>query len=1295
MNRLPLLICLCLIVYVPAKSQSTFEFSLHWSDTLETFTFANETYAVPVLKGAAQNHGSAFLPLYAGRIDLNRGKRPVNVGVEVVSSSPFSREASEAMNDAVSKGPEIPEFEWHLGEERGKPVVLFQLKPWREGSRGLERIDQFKVTITEGAALRSGSRATFASNSVLNNGDWYRIAVLSDGVHRIDRSFLTALGIEVNNLNPQDLNIYGNGFGQLPFQNNVPRPDDLLRNRIYIEGESDGSFDEGDFILFYAKGPDKWNYNTSTGLFDPKKHDYSDTSYYFIGINTGDGPSRITSLGAGSGANYETGSFDAYTFHEANRENVLKSGREWYGEKFDVQTLYNFSGSQYTFPNIVQGTKTTVRAEVISRNTTTSSSFTLNVNNLDSTSASIFSVPAGSEIQFARSATLVLELNNAPSALNINLSYNKSGVPSATGWLNRLIVNTRRNLRMAGNQMHFRDTQTVEPGRVSRFEISNAQGIAEVWEVTDPTDARRVTLSRSGSQASFTVNTSTLREFIAFTGSSYLTPVPGVRVQNQNLHALGSDGRIDMVIVTPPSLRARAEELAELHRNYEPDPLTVNVVGLQQIYNEFSSGMRDITSIKWLMKMLYDRAGGNEDMMPRYLLLFGDGSFDNKNTTPGNSNLVPTYQSLNSLQPVNSFVSDDYFGLLGDDDGEGLLDLMDIGVGRVTVKNNAEATSVVNKIRRYMESGGGLGQDCSVCGDGGGAFGPWRNIMAFVADDEDGNSHMRVSDEIIDLIEEETNVYNMERIFIDAFPQVATPGGSRYPEANTAIDRRVQNGAFIINYVGHGGVSGWAQERILDVPTILGWTNRFAMPIFMTATCEFTRFDDPLRTSAGEYVLLNGNGGGIALMTTTRLVYVGPNRRLANNFYRALLDRPDGETVTRLGDVSRDCKNRSVETSSSNHRNFSLIGDPALPLAIPEHDAFVTQITDTTGVQADTLKALGVVRVHGEIRSRGGGLLSDFEGIMNATVYDRIKNVESLANDAGAVPHPFRQQEDVVYRGNAEIKNGRFTFDFVLPKDISFAVDSTARISLYARSEKTDGRGYKNGLKIGDRDPDAVDDGTGPEVSLFMNDENFVFGGYTDETPVLIAQVFDNSGINTVGTGVGHDITATLDNDPNKTFVLNDFYEADLNTFKSGRITYQFDKLEPGNHELALRVWNVHNRSSEEKTEFVVADSEEFAIERVLNYPNPFTTRTEFFFEHNQSCEFLNVMIQVYTVSGKLVKSIVTVSNTDGFRNEPIPWDGRDDFGDRLATGVYVYKISVRNPAGDQVQEFEKLVILN
>lgn len=1275
-----------------ANAQSVHEVVLQWSPETLTFNSEETAYEVPTFTGAGHFDHNKFLPVYTGKFPLAKGNTATSVRIEPIEFQSDTRKTSGT--PGKSNILNNIELKWVVREERGRDVVLIEYVPLASGTGTPRKISKFKLFITESGKPTARKSASYASNSVMNSGTWYRFGVVEDGLHRLDFAFLESLGINVQGISPQEINIYGNGFGQLPFENSEPRPDDLLPNAIHIEGEGDGSFDADDFILFYGKGPHKWKYNSEAQLYEHQKHDYVDTSYYFIGIGTGNLPVRITNQSSsGAAPNYDVVKFDDYIFHEVDRENLIRSGREWYGEKFDVQTTYNFTGDLFNFPNLDPTAETVVRANVISRTTVVGNCvFTLNVNG-NTDSRSIPRVFTNVESIFANSADLEVRFTNAPPTLNINFTYQKNA-PSAIGWLNWFTVNTRRALTMSGSQMTFRDQSSVAAGRVSRFSVGNASGIAEIWEVTSPTAPRRIQYALNGGRAEFTLPTEDLREFIAFTNSGFKTPVAFGPVPNQNLHALDAEGPIDMVIVAPGIFTAKAEELANIHRNYAPDPLTVKVVNLQQVYNEFSSGMRDVTAIKWLMKMLYDRASNNETAMPKYLLLFGDGSFDNRNSTPGNTNFIPTFQSNNSLSPVQSFVSDDYFGFLSDNEGEGNLDVMDIGVGRLVVKNNQEGTSVVNKIRRYIEVPDQVpGPNCTICNDANTNLGAWRNNITLIADDEDNNQHMRNSRTISDQITAYTQDYNLERIFIDAFQQIATPGGSRYPDVNTAIDRRVRNGAFIINYIGHGGELGWAQERILDVPTILDWDNSIAMPIFMTATCQFTRFDDPLRTSAGEYVLLNGNGGGIALLTTTRLVYSGPNFQLNQRFYDALFNRPADEIVTRLGDVSRETKNLSL-SSGPNHRNFSLIGDPALPLAVPKYRVNITDITDTLNVPIDTLKALGVARVRGDVRAAGGGLLSNFNGVVTATVFDRVKTKVTLSNDGGA-PFTYNTQEDVVYRGNAEVINGQFQFEFVLPKDISFAVDSTARISLYARNENEDAVGYRNGLNIGDRDPNAVDDGTGPDLELFMNDENFVFGGMTNDRPTMIARVFDNYGINTVGTGVGHDITATLDGDLSKTIILNDFYESDLNTYKSGRITYQFDKLEPGNHELKIKVWNVFNNSSETTTEFVVSDTEEFAIDRIVNYPNPFTTRTEFFFEHNQSCAFLNVKVEVYTVTGKLVKSIVTVSNTDGFRIEPIVWDGRDDFGDRLATGVYVYKVSARNPQGEQVSEFEKLVILN
>ena len=1277
------------------QAQSDQNITIEWSEDLTTYSLNGQEVSVPVCTSCELSELTDYVPYFLGRKVLGKAVTATDVAINVLSyTDKSSREKtfSRDMPLSVNEG-----FEWVVKEERGVNVLLYKFPAAIKASSNSARlVSSFSLNIKQNRISNRPKSASFSNNSVLAQGDWYKIGVSEDGLYKISKDDLDNLGIDVEVLNPQMLNIYGNGYGQLPYENEIERPDDLILNKIFVEGESDEIFDDEDYILFYAKGPHTWSLDEETGLFDHYKHHYVDTSYYFIGINTGDLPSRVTNLSStGNSPNYEVNTFNDYVFHEVDRENMLKSGREWYGEKFDVQTTYNFSGEQYTFPNLVATAETVVRAEAISRSTVSGTcKFILEVNGQQD-EASFGSVGTSNTDLFAVRRDLQVTLTNASPALNINISYQKNA-PSANGWLNWVNINTRRRLRMSGSQMQFRDANSVGSGRVSRFTVTNVTPETQIWDVTDPTNAQRILYNRTGDQGVFTLSTGVLREFIGF-NSTFKSPTFFGSVHNQNLHAIGGEGRIDMIIVAPSQFIDKAEELADIHRSYELDPLSVQVVRLEEVYNEFSSGMRDVTAIKWFMKMLYDRADGNEALMTRYLLLFGDGSYDNKNFTPGNTNLIPTYQSANSLAPTNSYVTDDYFAFLSDEDGEGRNDLMDVAVGRIVAKNLQEATSVVNKVKRYVEiEPQDFSDDCTVCGDNTTNFGAWRNSIALVADDGDGNTHMNQSRQLSNQIESYTRDYNLERIFLDAFPQVATPGGARFPTANQAIDRRVEKGAFVVNYVGHGGELGWAAERILDVPTILNWGNGTKLPVFMTATCEFTRFDDPLRTSAGEYALLNGNGGAVTLLTTTRLVYSGSNFTLNTKFFEALFNRPENEVVTRVGDLSREAKNGTAQGSStSNHRNFSLIGDPALPLAVPRHRASVISLTDTLGNPIDTLKALGVVRVNGQVTNHNGGLLTSFNGRLNATVFDRVEIKTTLANKEGSSPFVYPTQENVVYKGNAEVKNGLFQFDFVIPKDISFAIDTTARISLYAMSDIYDASGYKDSLTIGGRDENAINDGTGPDLNVYLNDENFVFGGFTNESPILVASVFDENGINTVGSGIGHDITAVLDGDESNAIVLNDYYESDLNTFKSGKVQYQFDKLSPGKHNLKLKVWDVHNNSNESEIEFVVSDDEDFAIKRVLNYPNPFTTRTEFYFEHNQSCEFLNVLIQIYTISGKLVKSINTVSNTDGFRNQPIPWDGRDDYGDRLATGVYVYKLAVRNPSGEQVEKFEKLVVLN
>jgi hypothetical protein len=722
--------------------------------------------------------------------------------------------------------------------------------------------------------------------------------------------------------------------------------------------------------------------------------------------------------------------------------------------------------------------------------------------------------------------------------------------------------------------------------------------------------------------------------------------------------------------VVHPKFLSQANELADFHRstyNYK-----VHVVTTQQVYNEFSGGNQDITAIKTFMKMFYDRAGFDDSKMPDYLLLFGDASYDYKYRISGNTNFVPAYQSVNSTQPTRSYISDDYFGFLDDSESDALTSSLDIGIGRFPVRSIQEANNVVRKIKRYHERPDVLN--------------PWRSWLAFVGDDEDARIHMRDCDDLAKNVQNNNPIYNLNKIYFDAYPQLTTAAGDRYPQVNEAITDAVTRGSLIVTYVGHGGETGWGHERVLTVPEINAWSNDDRYSLFLTATCEFSRFDDPQRTSGGEFTFLNPDGGGIALLTTTRLVYSSPNKELADTFFDHVFNKVNGEYPT-LGDLLRLSKdpNNINNANGVNYRNFALLGDPGIRLAYPDYQVMTTSVPDT-------LKALEKVTITGYVADANGQKLSSFNGLVYPTVFDSPREIETLNNDnAGAFK--FSTQTSPVFRGKASVTNGEFSFTFVVPKDIRFEA-GVGRISYYAENGSLDAMGYDDQFFIGGRADSSAQDNRGPDVNLWMNNEQFVIGGITDESPVLLAKVFDENGINTVGNGIGHDIVAVLDENTANAIVLNDYYESETDAYQRGEIRYPFSELEEGKHTLSLKVWDVYNNSGESNTEFVVANSADFAIKNVLNYPNPFTTNTEFHFDHNAPDQALGIRIQIFTVAGKLVKTIDANYLSDGYHVGPIRWNGLDDYGDNIGRGTYVYRVEVTAPSGAKVTEYEKLVIL-
>jgi hypothetical protein len=572
-------------------------------------------------------------------------------------------------------------------------------------------------------------------------------------------------------------------------------------------------------------------------------------------------------------------------------------------------------------------------------------------------------------------------------------------------------------------------------------------------------------------------------------------------------------------------------------------------------------------------------------------------------------------------------------------------------------------------------------------------FGEWRTNYVQIADDEEGGYFVvQDTEPQYEEVKLQHPEMNCDKLYCDAFPQEVTAGGERYPDIYNAITDRVERGALVVNYVGHGGEVGLAEERIVTIPQIQDWDNINKLNLFVSATCEFTKYDDPERVSAGEWVSLNPTGGAIALMTTSRSVFFGVNTLTGLKFFETVFQRDAANEPLSFGEIMRVTKNGSG--SSDNKRSFTLIGDPALKLALPRMRVLTDSINGLSpSVEIDTLRALSKVTVKGHLEDFNGNILNGFSGVLTPTVFDKPKIQTTLGQNDDSPEIDFELQKNVVYKGKASVSNGYFTFSFIVPKDINYSFGN-GKISYYANSTSTDASGSDTRFRIGGFDTLGLNDAVGPDIDLYMNDENFVFGGITDETPVLIAQLFDENGINTVGNGIGHDITAILDGKTAEPVVLNDYYTADLDSYQSGELRYTFPELETGKHTLTLKVWDVNNNSSEKTIEFNVQEKEDLTLDHVLNYPNPFTTRTSFFFEHNQVCSHLEAQVQIFTVSGRLVRSINQLVQTEGFRSQGIEWDGKDDFGDQLAKGVYVYAVKVTTPDGQKAEKIEKLVLL-
>lgn len=1127
-------------------------------------------------------------------------------------------------------------------------------------------------------AMGARGQRVYASQSVLATGDWYQLAVATAGIYRLDASIFSRLGISLP-IPSASIRLYGNGGGMLPEANLSTRTDDLQENAIFVEDGGDGSFSGPDYILFYAEGPDRWVGDSSQQSFSFIRNLYSGESFYYL--NIAPGGRRVGVQSVPGPATFSTDRFTERYVREPDSLNFLTSGKGWYGDEFGTGPGRLLS-REYTLPSAlaVANSQVTVRTDVIARSNGTPAAFELRLNGA---LVHRLAPPALAGLLYEPVATPALASASLPAPLQplrLSLSFSPGSVNSQ-GWLERVQVLWTRSLDLTGlSSLAFRSWQAVSTGSVGEYLIRNAAPGTRVWDVTDPLQPVSMALAVNGTEVRFRQDASRLREYLAFSGSSFPLPRVVGRLANQNLHR---PQPAQMIIIASTPLLEQARRLADYHQRR--DGISSLVTDIRQVYHEFSSGIPDPTAVRDYVRMCYDRAGGDTSRQPRYLLLFGDATYDYRNRLGGEPlATVPAWQSQSSLDPLSTYTSDDFYGLL--ETGEDINALvfpgsLDLGIGRIPAATAAEAKTMVDKILRYHEPA---------------SLGPWRNRITFVADDEDQNIHLDDAEFHANMVGQTAPLLNIGKIYLDAFRQESGAGGSRYPAVRAAIDSRVFSGTLIWNYSGHGGSQRLAEEAILDDEMVRVWRNEDRLPLFITATCDFAPYDNPIEASIGEKILLARPSGGIALMTTTRLVFAYSNRVMNYNYLQKALQPGAGGRYPSLGEAVRRAKNLTTQTSGDiiNNRKFTLLGDPALTLGYPTLSLRVNTVNGQPIDQfRDTLRALERHSLTGEVVDAAGRVQTSFQGLAYLSMYDKEQTIPTLVNDPGSRPVSFRLRENPVFQGKARVANGRYTFSFVMPRDINFST-GRGRISLYAENGMMEGAGASDAIFIGGIGNSLRDDGAGPVIRAWLNDERFVNGGLTDENPLLILQLSDSTGINAAGTGIGHDVTAVIDENTKETLVLNDYFTADTDSDRKGSVRFQLPRLEEGPHRIRIRAWDVFNNSSEYTLECRVVKRQTLLIDRVLNHPNPFTTRTRFWFEHNRPGEELLVTVQVMTVTGKVVRMLSQRILTSGVRSDDLEWDGRDDQGAPLGRGVYLYRLRVRTSDGKQAEKLEKIVIL-
>lgn len=1174
------------------------------------------------------------------------------------------------------------------------PVVFHEGK-WK-------RILSCQVRITPrqtsaAAPRRADSAERWATNSVLATGNWVKVRVKNEGIYQLTADDIKKMGF----YDLSKVKVYGYGGLRQPEKFEFPAVDEhVLQNNVPDDlTEVPTLMTDNGRLLFWAEGTTRLKWDAGKLYYTAEPNHYSSYSYYFVTEN--DAPRQeVQTLTDGATS---TGSMSTVPYVSVNDYDYTS----WYfgGRRFFDQHDFANGATSYKImtPDATEGKSPRVDIGV-GASATTSSGFssTLNGTKLNSKTIPAFDVTTSVACYDVLSTTLNTLKLNGEGANIITMTPNNSN-KMRVDYIN---VNYTRALDAAAAPYSFSPLQR----NAMTLNIANATATTRLWRIGQtgsPTAAVPAQLNGSTLEA---VVSTPMRRYVFFDeAASYTVPEVVGKIDNQNLHA---DSNIDYIIIIPTSgkLESEAVRLAQLH----PE-LSYKVVRADQLYNEFSSGTPDATAYRRYLKMLYDRAGNDEDAMPKYCLLMGKSPWDNRFVTDEwrgkdfddyllsfEVDNPESNSKYNRLGTVNCYLTDDYYGFL--DDGEGdcatlPTDKLDISLGRMVCVTAEDAKRLVDKCEAYLQN-----RDAGI----------WKNTIVMLADDGDQNGHMNDAESVVNAIEDIDPNLDVQKVYWDRYFWASSATGHTYPQATAQIKKFMTEGAVMFNYSGHGSPSMISHHKLLVTPDFKDPTSP-KMPLWVLASCEIYPFDSN-ESNLAETSLFADNGGAIAFMCATRSVYRAENNILNRLYCKNVLSRDeDGKLIT-MGDALRMAKVQAVTKSEGisdktiNKLKYVFFGDPALRLAIPSGRLVVDSINGKAISEMKDLEVLpagSAATISGHVCNFGDDSVIDenFNGNVSISIFDREETVvcknnlrdHVIPNDPSSPlidPMVFNERAKSIFKGTTKAHDGKFTFTLVVPRDISYSTEH-GRINLYAISEdkqrEYNGVCYKfclNGT-ADNEEPDTQ----APNVVAYINSIDNPDFTITDENPYLIADISDDYGINSAGVSLGHDIELVLDN--NDPISLNAYFTYDLGSYQKGQLVYPMTNLERGPHKALLRVWDVNNNLATTDVNFIVRTQE--AINKEEGYvtatKNPASADTRFitYFPADTQVSGL-VVYEVYDTRGRCVFKESVSADTNA-TSSSLSWDLCGNDHSPLPAGIYFYRTVINTSKGALATDAQKLII--